>query len=99
MQNQVLIDNTSKADFIKELITEMRPVMADLMKESRQTELNSKENWTPKETEQFLKITAVTRWTWTKSGILKSYKIGGRLRYKKNEVMDALLKVEAKRKQ
>jgi excisionase family DNA binding protein len=39
------------------------------------------------ETADFLKISLVTLYQWTKSEILKSYRIGGRVYYKKDELM------------
>ncbi len=96
--DNVILTQATKEDIISEITNNVLSGVSALLKESRQSELNSKENWTPKETEQYLKITGVTRWSWTKAGILKSYKIGGRLRYKKNEVMEALIQIESKRK-
>lgn len=39
------------------------------------------------ETAEFLKISLVTLYEWTKNGILKSYKIGGRVYYKQEELI------------
>ena len=46
-----------------------------------------------KETASFLKISLPTLRKWTVVGRLKSYKIGGRIRYKKSEVKTALKEI------
>ncbi|MCB4807135.1 helix-turn-helix domain-containing protein [Tamlana sp. 62-3] len=39
---------------------------------------------------EWLSISLPTLHAWTKNGILKSYRIGNKIRYKKNEVLTAL---------
>jgi hypothetical protein len=60
-------------------------------------DLNSKENdvyLTRVETAKFLKINISTLWNWTNKGKLKSYGIGHRRYYNKQEVIDLLKKNE-----
>ena len=97
MDNVILIQ-TTKNDLISEITNNVLSGMAAMLKESRETDLNSKEWLSSKETEKLLKISAVTRWTWGKDGILNPYKIGNRIRYRKDEVLQALIKIESKRK-
>ena len=47
-----------------------------------------------KDTAQLLNISLVTLSTWTKKSLLKSYKIGSRVLYKKSEVIESLRGVE-----
>lgn len=47
-----------------------------------------------KDTAQLLNISLVTLSTWTKRSLLKSYKIGSRVLYKKSEVIESLREVE-----
>ena len=47
-----------------------------------------------KDTAQLLNVSLVTLSTWTKRSILKSYKIGSRVLYKKSEVIESLREVE-----
>ena len=47
-----------------------------------------------KEVAELLGISLVTLWTWSKKGIIPSYVIGTRIRYKKAEVLKALNVVE-----
>ena len=49
---------------------------------------------TRKETAELLKVSLVTLSHWTKRSILKSYKIGSRVLYKRSEVIDALREIE-----
>lgn len=44
--------------------------------------------------QDFLEISHTTRIKWTKTGILKSYRISNRVYYKKNEVLAALIPME-----
>lgn len=94
----IILTQTTKRELIIELKNEILSGITDLLKESRETDLNSKEWLSSKETEKLLKISAVTRWTWGKDGILNPYKIGNRIRYRKDEVLQALIKIESKRK-
>ena len=47
-----------------------------------------------KDTAQLLNVSLVTLSTWTKKSLLKSYKIGSRVLYKKSEVIESLRGVE-----
>ena len=47
-----------------------------------------------KDTAQLLNISLVTLSNWTKKSLLKSYKIGSRVLYKKSEVIESLRGVE-----
>ena len=92
----IILTQTTKRELISELRTEILSGISELLNESREKDLNSKEWLTSKETESILKISSVTRWNWTNSCILKSHKIGNRLRYRKDDVLKALLKKEPK---
>jgi len=45
---------------------------------------------TRKEAAQMLSISLTTLKSWTDLGLLKSYKLGGRIYYKENEVLESL---------
>lgn len=92
----IILTQTTKDDLISEITSKVLLGITTILNESREKDLSSKEWLTSKETETILKISSVTRWTWTNSGILKSYKIGNRLRYRKDEVLKALLRKEPK---
>jgi len=93
MEN-VILTQTTKDDLIRQITTNVLTGMTAILKESRETDLHAKEWLSSKETETLLKISNVTRWSWSRSGILKSYKIGNRIRYRKDEVLKALLERE-----
>ena len=95
MEN-VILTQTTKDDLISQITNNVLSGIAAILKESRETDLNAKEWLSSRETETLLKISSVTRWNWSKNGILKSYKIGNRIRYRKDEVIRALLVIESK---
>ena len=93
---QIILTQTTKDDLILQITKNVLSGMSEILKESREKDLNAKEWLTSKETESILKISSVTRWNWTNSGILTSHKIGNRLRYRKDDVLKALLRKEPK---
>lgn len=97
MDNQIILTTYTKDDLIKQITSNVLSGLAVILKESRESDLNAKEWLSSKETETLLKISSVTRWNWSKSGILKSYKIGKNIRYRKDEVLQALIFIEAKK--
>ncbi|MGB4837648.1 MAG: helix-turn-helix domain-containing protein [Saprospiraceae bacterium] len=92
----IVLTSVTREQLKNELRDELLSAIKLLLSESSKKDLYAKEWLNSKETESFLKISSVTRWNWTNSGILKSYKIGNRLRYRKDEVLQALMKVESK---
>ena len=50
---------------------------------------------TRKEVAKLLEISLPTLWTWTNKGILTSYRIGNKVRYKENEVLEALQRINS----
>lgn len=96
--NDIILTPTTKQELVSEITSTILSGIAEILKQSSEKELYSKEYLTTKETESILKISSVTRWNWTNTGILKSYKIGNRLRYRKDEVLQALLKIESKKR-
>ncbi len=49
---------------------------------------------TRKETAQILGVSLVTLNSWAKSGTLQGYRIGSRVRYKRNEVLTSVQKMQ-----
>lgn len=45
------------------------------------------------EVSKLLKISMTTLWKWTKNNKLKSYGIGNKVFYKKNEVLESLIRI------
>lgn len=51
---------------------------------------------TRQEVAKWLDISLPTLHAWTKKGILQAYRIGNKIRYKKNEVLDSLQSINHK---
>jgi excisionase family DNA binding protein len=68
---------------IREVLGEFEVSKSDQMKLSG-------ELYTRKQLAEYLQISLPTLHTWTKEGRLKSYRIGNRVLYKKEEVNDSL---------
>jgi len=81
-------------------ITELKNLISEVLK----TELQQFSNSQPeKETTELitrikaakiLNVSLVTLNSWTKKGIIKGYHVGTRVRYKKNEVFEALKQID-----
>ena len=49
------------------------------------------------EASMLLGVSLVTIHNWTKSGVLTAYRVGNKVRFKENEVLDSLQQINAKR--
>ncbi len=92
--NNIILSSVTREELVNEISKVVLSGITTILKESRKEDLNSKEWLSSKETESLLKISSVTRWNWSKSGILKANKIGNRLRYRKDDVLKALIRKE-----
>jgi hypothetical protein len=90
--DKILLSETTK----NELLTEFRIIMLQVMDEERENAFNTKDFLTCKEVEEFLKVSAPTRIAWTKAGTLKGYRMHGRTRYRRDEVVKAFQTIEKK---
>jgi excisionase family DNA binding protein len=92
MQNTLL--SPIPLDELRNLISESVKVevekISSLYKPTNQTELITRE-----ETSQLLGISLPTLNSWTKLGVLPSYRIATRVRYKREEVLNSVSKVES----
>jgi len=55
----------------------------------------NKELLTRAEVANLLNISIATLWNWEKQGILKKYGIGGRVYYKKSEILESLVEIKS----
>ena len=92
--NNIILSSVTREELVNEISKVVLSGITTILKESRKEDLNSKEWLSSKETESLLKISSVTLWSWSKSGILKAHKIGNRLRYRKDDVLKALIRKE-----
>jgi excisionase family DNA binding protein len=72
-------------------------IVKDVVKALKLSGLKSPDNndeifLTRKETAQFLSISLVTLWDWTRKDVIPGFKIGSKIRYKKSDVLNSLSK-------
>ncbi len=80
-------------------LDELKMVFSDCIKEELKnfTPQQSKEEdelITENEAKDFLKVSKVTLKTWRDKNLIKGYKLGTRVRYKKSELLNSLLTVK-----
>lgn len=85
-------------DQLQYFIETMTIKIAEIVKESNQVKVNSKEYLTTKEVLDLLKISNVTLHEWCKKGIISKSKVGSRLRFRYDEIIDAIERIESKKK-
>ena len=82
---KVILDQITVEDFTNRIGRIIREAVSSTV-----IPLDSDEYLTRKQTAKLLQISLVTLRDWSVKGILQSYKIGGRIRYKKSELDEAL---------
>lgn len=89
MTKQILqLENVNASDFRSELVKDVTKAL--LSHNESQNNPDNETILTRQETATLLSVSLVTLWDWTKKDILKAYRIGSKIRYKKNEVLLAL---------
>lgn len=78
--------------YFDDLIQKMESVLQD----SSKTQAASKEWLTSKEVCDLLKISYTTLHDWSNKGLLKKHKMGKRMRFRHDEVLESLLRIESK---
>jgi excisionase family DNA binding protein len=79
---------------IEELKSFIAEVIQAELKKTQVTDTIASEYITRQETAKILGISLVTLNEWSKTGIITSYRIGTRVRYKRHEVEESLSKVK-----
>lgn len=81
-----------------EFKTLLKQTIKDIQEENKQGETSATSELpelpTAGQTANYLGISKVTLWKWTKDGKLQSYHISGRIRYKRDEVLNAVQEVK-----
>ena len=90
-QKSIQLLNLSTDELKEAILSELKPQLESLRQELRQQE--PEEYLTRKELAEKLKITLPTITDWSKKGILKSYRVGKLVRFKKSEVDKALKEI------
>ena len=85
----IQLENINAEDFKKEIL--------DGVKSLFQAHTSTVQNdddvyWTREQTAEFLSISLVTLWEYTRKDILPAYRIGNRVRYRKSDVKNAFQK-------
>jgi excisionase family DNA binding protein len=92
MNKQILqIENISAENFKKEIISDFTNALKGFANPSQSLDSNILLN--RQETADLLGISLVSLWEWTRKDIIPAYRIGNKVRYKKNEVLDSLKKM------
>ena len=87
---QTVLFNIPELEF-KAMIEKAVRTVLDELKQQPPTTL---ELLTRVETAKYLGISLPTMAEWTNSGVIVGYRIGGRVRYKKPDIENALLKID-----
>lgn len=95
MAKEILqLENTNANDFKNEILN---GVANQLKQFAKNLQSSDNENYlTPDETAKFLSVSKVTLWTWRKNNIIIGTKIGNQVRYKKQDIINAMQQMEKK---
>ena len=90
MNKQVLqIEYTSSHELKGEILQGVR----ELINEIKSSDSNEEKLLTREEAADMLSVSLVTLWKWTKNDIVPAFKIGRKVRYKKQEILASLEKM------
>lgn len=89
MSKEILhVENTNANDFKNEIVKDVTNALkgyAETLQNPDKEKLLTRQ-----ETADLLSISLVTLWEWTKKDIVPAYRIGNKVRYKKQEILLAL---------
>lgn len=88
----VEIENVSVDELVATITGEVLNGL-EIRLEQLQQKKHQEQLLTRTETAKYLKVDISTLWNWTKKGKLKAYGIGNRVYYKKNEIDEALIRI------
>ena len=94
-QPTILLHNITPDEFKNELISSLKEVIQELLIETKKEK--EVEYLTRQEVAKILKVSLVTMSQWDKLGIVQPYRIGNRIRYKSNELEEALTRIPYQR--
>ncbi|MCG8847826.1 hypothetical protein [Tenacibaculum finnmarkense] len=89
MSKKIILEGITSADLVSQLAKSVKELLTN--EETTPTE-QTPEFWTRKQTMDFLSVSYVTLWNWNEKKILKTYKVGAKVFYKKSEVLGCLKK-------
>ncbi len=89
MKNEILqLHQTNANDFKNEIVNDVCTALKEFAKTLQNPDNNTL--LTRQQTAEILSVSLVTLWDWTKKDLLPAYRIGNKVRYKKNEILTAL---------
>lgn len=91
--NQIII---LTPDQLQSYFDGMVKKVESIVKDSQKQQITSKEWLSGKEVCELLKISNTTLHDWSRKGILKKNKIANRIRYRYDEVLESLQRIESK---
>ena len=86
IQYEIISTEDFKDEIIKEIIIALKDIILPIQ------EMNEDKLLTRKETAKMLSVSLVTLCDWEKKNIIQSYRIGNLVRYKKHDIIKALIK-------
>ena len=87
--NLIQIENTTVQDFKNEIINGVIGALKELVPKEQPNDNDLL--LTRQETAKILSISLVSLWDWTRKDLIPAYRIGGKVRYKKGEVLKSLI--------
>ena len=94
MANKIIveIENISVDELVATITNKVLEGL-EIRLEQLQQKKHQEQLLTRTETAKYLKVNMTTLWNWTKKGKLKAYGIGNRVYYRKNEIDEALIRI------
>lgn len=92
MGADIIITGLSIPEFIQQIISGISPQLRTIVKEEIQqsTQNNAEEKYiSEKEARKILPVTAPTFRSYRAQGLFPSYRVGGRIFYKRHEILEA----------
>ncbi|AOW20594.1 helix-turn-helix domain-containing protein [Urechidicola croceus] len=96
MKNQITqVHSISPEDFKKEIVEDVATHISVILEEivSKIQPKQNSEFITSKEAASFLQVTLPTLYDWRKKGIVIAYRIANKIRYKRSEIENSLIKI------
>lgn len=88
--NLIQIETTNATDFKNEIVKDVVTALKSFATSSQNN--NSEILLTREETAKMLSISLVTLWDFTRKDKITAFRIGNKVRYKKSDVLNALIK-------
>jgi len=94
MQDLIVLTTDQLQTYFDNMVLKVESILKD----SQKKEVASKEWLTAKEVCILLKISHTTLHDWSKKGIIQKHTIGDRIRFRHDEIIGSLQRMETKRK-